>query len=138
VLAPWLLKAGSPDAYVFSPARSEAERNARKSEGRVTPRWPSHLRRNDAKRAGSGRKRPPRGRYTTGTYRQAIERACERAGVPPFSPHRLRHLAATEIRQEFGVEVARAVLGHSLAAVTEVYSKEVDRDLARRAVERFG
>lgn len=37
-LAPLILKAGSPNAYVFSPARSEEERNARRSEDRVTPR----------------------------------------------------------------------------------------------------
>jgi integrase len=138
LLAPWLLKAGGQDAYVFSPARAEAERNAGRSERRVTKRWPSHLARNEGKRVGAGRRRSPRPRYGTQTVRQAVERACERAGVPVFTPHQLRHLAATEIRAEFGPEVARAILGHTLASMTEVYSREVDRQLALKAVARFG
>ena len=82
--------------------------------------------------------RPPRERYTTDTYRRAVERACEAARVPVFTPHRLRHLAATRTWEALGVDVARALLGHSLAAVTEIYSHEVDRQLALKAVEKFG
>jgi integrase len=138
VLTPLVLKAGGPDAYVFSPARSEKERNAERSENRGTPRWESHMQRNDAKRAGHTRKRAPGPHYTTATYRRAIERACDAAGVPRFTPHRLRHLAATRARAEFGVDVARALCGHSLAAVTEIYSRDVDKQLALQAVKRFG
>jgi integrase len=138
ILAPLLVKAGDPEAYVFSPARSEAERNAGRSENRVTPRWESHMVRNERKRVGAGRSRAPGERYTTGTYRRAIERACDAAGVARFTPHRLRHLAATRTREELGVDVARALMGHTLASVTEVYSHEVDRQLALKAVEMFG
>jgi integrase len=138
VLAPLLLKAGDPDAFVFSPARSESERNAERSENRVTPAWASHRRRNQQKRVGATRKRAPGQHYTTATYRRAIERACDAAGVPRFTPHRLRHLAATRARAELGVDVARALCGHTLAAVTEIYSREVDRQLALQAVKRFG
>jgi integrase len=138
VLAPLLLKAGGPDESVFSPARSETERLAARAAERVTPRYPSHVRRNERKRVGKGRRTPPGEKYTTGTYRQAVERACERAGVPAFTPHRLRHLAATRTREELGVDVARALLGHSVAAVTEIYSHEVDNQLAMKAVEKFG
>jgi integrase len=138
ILAPFLLKAGNPEAFVFSPARSEAERNAERSENRVTQKWESHMERNEQKRIGKGRKRPPGERYTTATYRRAIERACERVGVPVFTPHRLRHLAATRVRAELGVDVARALCGHTLAAVTEIYSREVDKQLALKAVEKFG
>lgn len=138
VLAPLLLKAGDPDAYVFSPARAEAERNAERSAARKTPKWQSHMRRNERKRVGGGRKRAPGAHYTTGSYRQALERACDAAVVPRFTPHRLRHLAATRARAELGVDVARALCGHTLAAVTEVYSREVDQELALKAVDRFG
>lgn len=137
VLAPFILKAGSPEAYLFSPARAEAERNADRSGSRVTPLFASHRERNASKRPAV-RKRPPRDRYTTCSYRRAIERACEKAGVPSFSPHRLRHLAATRARAEFGVDVARALCGHSLASVTEVYSREVDRKLAMTAAKKLG
>lgn len=138
ILAPLLLEAGDSEAFVFSPARSEAERNAERSGNRVTPTWESHMERNEQKRVGKGRKRPPGERYTTATYRRAIERACERAGVPVFTPHRLRHLAATRVRAELGVDVARALCGHTIAAVTEIYSREVDKQLALKAVEKFG
>jgi integrase len=137
-LAPLLDAAGGPDAYVFSPARSEAGRQAARSAARATPRWDSHLARNARKRAGAGRRRPPGAHYTTASFRQALERACDAAGVPRFTPHRLRHLAATRARAEFGVDVARALCGHSLASVTEVYSHEVDRQLALKAVKAFG
>ena len=122
---------------MFSPRRAEEERNAARSDARQTPRWASHMDRNERKRAGAGRKRPPRDGYTTGTYRRAVERACEKAGVPAVTPHTLRHLAATEIRAALGPEVARAVLGHTLASMTEHYSREVDRTLAREAGEKF-
>lgn len=137
-LAPLLLKAGGPDEFVFSPRRAEAERIADRAATRKTPKYPSHMKRNASKRVGAQRKRPPGERYSTPVYRRAIERACEKAGVPVFTPHRLRHLAATRVRAEMGVDAARALLGHSLAAVTEIYSKEVDKQLALKAVERFG
>ena len=45
-----------------------------------------------------------------------------------WSPNRLRHAAATEIRQRFGLEAAQVVLGHSKADVTQIYA---ERDLLR-------
>lgn len=137
LLAPLILKAGSPEAFVFSPARAEAARNAERGELRATPRYQSHMERNRKKRPAQ-RKKPPGTYYTTHSYRRAIARACEAAGVPAFAPHRLRHLAATRARAELGLESARAWLGHSLASVTEVYSHEVDKQLALKAVERLG
>ncbi len=130
ILKPWLERPG----FLFSPAASEAERIQSNSEKRQTPKWPSHMERNEKKRKG----RVLGDRYTTASYRKAMERACLRAKVEVFTPHQLRHLAATRIRAEFGVDVARAMLGHSLAAVTEVYSREVDRGLAERAAAAMG
>ncbi|HEX5269400.1 MAG TPA: tyrosine-type recombinase/integrase [Gemmataceae bacterium] len=39
-----------------------------------------------------------------------------------WHPHQLRHLAATRLRAEFGIELARIILGHSSASMTEVYA----------------
>ena len=47
-----------------------------------------------------------------------------------WSPNQLRHNAATYLRKQFGIEAARVVLGHSSAAVTEVYA---ELDLAKAA-----
>ena len=138
VLAALVARAG-PDAnaYIFAPARAEDDRNAARGASRKTPKWASHMARNAAKRPAQ-RGRPPGEYYSTASYRRAIARACTAAGVPTFAPHRLRHLAATRVRAELGVDVARALLGHSLASVTEVYSREVDKTLALKAVARFG
>ena len=45
-----------------------------------------------------------------------------------WSPNRLRHTRATEIRKEFGLEAAQVILGHSAADVTQVYA---ERDAAK-------
>ena len=45
--------------------------------------------------------------------------------------------AATFLRKEFGIEAARVVLGHSSAAVTEVYA-ELDRGKAADIMSQVG
>ena len=45
-----------------------------------------------------------------------------------WSPNRLRHTAATEIRSKFGLEAAQVILGHAQANVTQVYA---ERDIAK-------
>jgi integrase len=112
-----------PQAYVFSPRRAVAEHHARRAAARRTKRSPSEESRRTAV-PGSGRA----ARYDRRSYRQAVVRACRRAGVPPWSPLMLRHTAATLIRARFGLEAAQAVLGHARADVTQVYA---ERDLAR-------
>jgi integrase len=54
-----------------------------------------------------------------------------------WHPHQLRHNAATKLRREYGLDAARAVLGHRSPAVTEVYA-EVDAAKAVEAMERIG
>jgi integrase len=76
-------------------------------------------------------------RYNKNSYYRAIARGCDRAGVPRWHPNQLRHLAATRLRKEFGLDVARAVLGHSSPAVTEVYA-ELDLGKAAEAMARVG
>jgi integrase len=54
-----------------------------------------------------------------------------------WHPHQLRHSAATKIRREFGLDVARVVLGHRTPAITELYA-ELDVGRAVEAMERLG
>ena len=82
-------------------------------------------------------KRLPKEEYTPGSYNYAIRRACEKYEIPHWHPHQLRHLAATELRKAFGIEVARCVLGHRSAAMTEIYS-EFDAAKARDVVGKIG
>ena len=62
------------------------------------------------------------------SYRRAIHRGCDRAGIPRWSPNRLRHTAATMIRRDFGLEAGAVVLGHAKIETTQVYA---ERDLGR-------
>ena len=75
--------------------------------------------------------------YSTISYRRAINRACDKAGIPRWSPNRLRHTRGTEVRHAFGLEAAQAALGHSNAKVTEVYA-ERDLELAKKVAKLTG
>lgn len=130
VLRPWLKS--EPLAYLFSPAEARAERHASVRKRRKTPVQPSQFNRKKV-----GAKRRPGEHYTTRTYYHAIRTACERAKVAPWHPNQLRHNTATRLRKEFGMDVARVILGHSSPIVTEVYA-EVDREKAIAVMERVG
>jgi integrase len=67
----------------------------------------------------------------------AIQRACRRAGIPAWSPHQLRHTRATLIRQVYGLEAAKAVLGHADTKITEIYAAR-DIELASRVMQEIG
>lgn len=71
----------------------------------------------------------------TGAIRAVVARACERAGVPYASPHRLRHTAATEmLRAGAPLSEIAQVLRHRSSATTSIYAKvdyERLRELAR-------
>jgi integrase len=75
--------------------------------------------------------------YTVASYRRAIARACDRAGIERWFPHQLRHTAATNLRREAGIETAKAVLGHSDLDVTAMYA-EADENRAREIMWRVG
>lgn len=75
--------------------------------------------------------------YTVVSYRQAIVRACDRAGVPRWHPHQLRHLAASRIRAAYGLDVARAVLGHRAPSTTAIYA-EIDATTCARVALEMG
>lgn len=60
---------------------------------------------------------------TRAAYCRAITRACDKAVIPRWVPHQLRHTAADTVRQSFGLEHTQSVLGHSKADMTEHYAK---------------
>jgi integrase len=131
VLQPWLR--AEPSEYLFQPREAMAEFRAEQRRRRATPLYPSVL----ARPRKADPKQSPGLRYSTRAYYHAIRRACERCGIPPWHPHQLRHDAATRLRKAFGLDVARAVLGHSSAAATEVYA-EVDGTKAAEAMALVG
>jgi integrase len=77
VLMPYLDGVG-PGEFVFSPARTEADRQARRATDRKTPRWRSHMERNRRKRKADPKWRAG-DRYTPTSYGRCVARACRRA-----------------------------------------------------------
>ena len=125
ILLPYLLRAA--DAYCFSPREAESKRRAKQHEARRTPL-------SSGNKPGTNRKAKPRrtagDRYDRNSYARAVRRAAVKAGVGTWSPHRLRHTFATEVRKSFGLEAVQVCLGHSQAAVSEIYA---ERDFAKAA-----
>ena len=59
------------------------------------------------------------GHMDTQNFDKTLKRACQRAGVEPFTPHQLRHLYATEmLRGGAKLEVVARILGHASVGVT--------------------
>jgi integrase len=146
-------------AYLFSPAEAEAERNERRygvvGTDRRTPVYPSELRSRERRRAARKGRRH-RDRYTPETYLRAVVYGIKQANrarladakaqgieadkmdlIPHWHPHQLRHNAATNLRREHGIEVARIILGHRSPAITEVYA-EVDHARAIDVMAQVG
>ncbi len=115
------------DAPLFSPREAEAARHERATTHRRSGQKPNP--RATDRKLGD--------RYTTASYRRAIHRACDKAGVPRWGPHRLRHNAATAVRREFGLELARLVLGHADISTTQLYAEADDKKL-KEVAKRLG
>ncbi|TVQ57920.1 MAG: site-specific integrase, partial [Phycisphaerales bacterium] len=84
----------SLESYLFSPTDAERQRRRRRHVARKTPR-------SCGNRPGTNRKQSPQwkpgDRYTTGTYRRAISRACQQVFPPP------KHLARAKVPGKKGL-----------------------------------
>ena len=119
------LPARAPHVYYFNPKAAIAERYAVRRTHRSTP---------NTKRKTT---RKLQERYTTQSYGRAVAYLCKKHGIPHWSPNQLRHTTATRLRQEFGLDVAQAVLGHKTAQVTQVYA-DLDRKKAAEVIGKVG
>jgi len=130
VLAKYFFR--SPFDYCFKPADSDAQARQRRHKNRKTPL-------SCGNKPGTNRKGSQKFNecYDTRGYRQVIQRACKKAGVEHWYPHQLRHTAATKIRREFGLDAARAVLGHKSVVITNEYA-ELDLEKAKNIAQIVG
>jgi hypothetical protein len=137
--------------HCFRPCDSEAKRLAEQEANRKTPRSCGNVRGSNVKRKP---KKKPGVKYTTGSYRRAIHRACDKAFPHPqlsklktreltdqqkaelhqwqsdhhWCPNRLRHTAATEV---YAVSLAwKQPRSYSAThrPITQVYA---ERDIAK-------
>jgi integrase len=128
------------EAPLFSPHKLMEERAAAMRAERKTPVQPSQQDR---------RKRHPKkqrgNQYTVQSYGRAIAEAIKRHNqgkpeaehIPHWHPNQLRHLRALELKRQFGLDVARAVLGHRQPCITEHYAG-VDTATAAEAMGKVG
>jgi integrase len=146
ILKPYLLR--DAESFCFSPAESQRRRTCEMRENRKSKVPPSQHDRSKARPQVK-----PGERYLKDAYARAIQRACDRAFLPPaelneddrakwrkqhrWSPNQLRHATATIIRRRFGLEGAQVILGHSRADVTQVYAAR-DNSLAARIMSEVG
>jgi integrase len=69
--------------------------------------------------------------------KERLKRDPEAKPIEDWSPNQLRHAAATEIREKFGLEAAQVVLGHASADITQVYA-ERNQKLAAEVIKQIG
>lgn len=155
-----LMQVGDLDreTWLFKPS---THKTAKKGRTRAVPiptrvqslLLPRLLRPTDAFVFGaSGGKRP----FERRALGRAIERALKRLNkqraekreedgltleqLPPIAhwhPYQLRHVRAVEVREEFDLETAQVILGHSRINMTEHYAK-VTEERAKEVQEKLG
>jgi integrase len=165
IIRPWLKT--DLQGYLFSPAETEETRNAERRRERKSPMTPSQAKRKRKRNRqrplgeryhpASYRKAIARAcdaafplpadlaRKAGESRKQWLARLTpeQQADVKAWRkdhrwhPNRLRHNAATRLRKEFGVELARIVLGHATAFTTEIYA-EADQAQAREVIGKVG
>jgi integrase len=123
-----------PETYIFSPREAVEALHRERAEKRATKYYASRQGRQPRK---AWPKRRPSECYTIQSYGSAVARACNKAGVPVWYPYRLRHTYGTAIRNQFGLEPAQVLLGHSRADVTQVYA-EANRKRGMEIAEQVG
>lgn len=75
---------------------------------------------------------------TTEAYYQAIVEACDRAGVPRWTPYQTRHTAKRRAEQVGGEQGARAFLRQRAIESTRQYADQQDVETAKKIAREIG
>lgn len=124
----------SGDVWVYVPRSHKTEHHGKSRSVYVGPQaqrvlGPLLLKAVDFVFPAAGQSGRP---YSTDSYRRAIQRVCEKHGLPIWSPNQLRKACATEVRRQLDVEAAASLLGHSSSQVTANHYAGLDQ---RRAID---
>jgi len=131
-LKPFLLRPA--DRPCFSPAEAEEARLAARNAARVVP---GHVGNVPGSNRSDNPTRVPGETYTTASVRRAIQRACNKLGIPTWTPHQVRHTFGTKTRKTHGIEVAKVLLGHKDFRSTTIYA-EADLEKAQSVMREIG
>ena len=139
-----------PEAYCFQPREAVEAQRRQRSADRKTPiscgnRPGVNVKRLPKKQAGD--------RYEPKTYNRSVAYVLKRIFPEPaglsekdlaawklkyrWSPNRLRHAAATEIRKRYGLEAAQVILGHAKCDTTQIYAQR-DFELGLEVASKLG
>ncbi|MEM7204979.1 MAG: site-specific integrase [Planctomycetota bacterium] len=121
-----------PDVFLFSPRKTHAERRRMKRAARKSRVQPSQQARDERTRDSASRLAD---QWTATTYRHAIHYACRRAGVPLWTPSRLRHNFQHRAELLVGLEESGRALGHHHTATVEHYRSRRDLAVAVRVMD---
>lgn len=73
--------------------------------------------------------------YAESSIRNAVAKACKRAGLPHWHPHQIRHRVLTEARAAgLGLDEIRALAGHAHISTSELYAR-ADESKAVEAIQ---
>ena len=130
-LAPFI-NGRDPEDFCFKPAESAQWHRDQRTAARTTPAnqgdRPGYTK---ATRKADGPTRKYGESFTKDSYARAIKRAAAKAGTDHWFPYQLRHTAASVVCEALGIEITQALLGHSKAAQTQHYAKQI----LKRAIE---
>lgn len=121
----------SPGAYVFSARRDRLQQRLAVTISRQTaPNCGNH--------AGHNVRNPDLDDrpITVNALGQALDRACDAAGIERWTTYQLRHTAATRIARSCGLDFAQRVLGHTTSRMTENYAHDDGTAAARAMMEQ--
>lgn len=125
VLRPYMER--PPGECLFSPREAARERAARANGHRRPDQKPNP--RVTTRRLSE--------HWTVGAYRKCVTAACDAAEIPRWTPHQLRHTAATEIRAKYGIEAAQVYLGHATLEAAQIYAEKSEQ-LAKKIAGEIG
>jgi len=119
-LTPYLLT--EPEAFIWSPRRSEQERHTALAATRKSRRYPGRDSTEARRAARAQTAMKYAARYSADSYKRLIERVCVRIGVKVWRPNQLRHTGATEIVELIDdPSVVQEMLGHRHISTTMIY-----------------
>jgi integrase len=78
------------------------------------------------------------GPYKASAYGWTVRRAAERCGVGDFRPYDVRHAFRVRVSRRYGLEAARAAMGHTSVETTADYASEVDVETAAEVARKAG
>ena len=139
ILAPYISeKKKKPEEFVFSPQDTVRDQRIARRRKRKTFNKQGEVQPSQRDRSNPNAVRKPGEKCTKDSYAQAIERACERAGVPHWTPNQLRHTAGTQTTANVSLEAAKEFLGHSSITTTEKFYVAPLPELAAEVARKFG